>query len=528
MMDIVVMYCDDNDKEWQKSFDKYKEIELEKGLTTLSDRQAFGIERYRDWGAFKYWFRGVEQNCKWLHNVILVVANEGQVPSWLDTNNPKLRVVYHEDFVPKELLPTFNGLTPEFYLSYIKGLTDNYVYCNDDFYFLNNVSSERFFRNNKLVFDNSKKDFAYFNKELEKGSDGTFYKCLNNNLKFLYEHTGGECSAYANPHLPTIRNVSFEKKIIEENKNFFLDAHSHSKFRNKYIYTSALFNWLYRENRECLQENMYAKSKYITLKSDVNFEDCYNYEMVCFNDTEQLDNFDVTKFKLLKFLNSKLPDKSSFEKEVHNDNIQVSVIIPVYNQELLLKRCINSIPKIEGVEIIIIDDGSTDNTASVIGGYVGEYPEYVGAIICKTNHGVGYARNLGLNKARGSYVLFIDSDDYIDGDVFKYIINSYIGQDKYDMIFYDMKANNDEIFEAKSIYLNARCGCYKFIKRSFIGEIRFPVGVNYGEDRIFYNELLEKKPKCKFTKKVMYYYNYPRKNSLCDIHGKKVRTKYTN
>ena len=245
--------------------------------------------------------------------------------------------------------------------------------------------------------------------------------------------------------------------------------------------------------------------------------------MVCFNDTEQLDNFDITKLKLLKFLDNMFPNKSTFEKEDTNNIIKVSVIIPVYNQANLLKKCINSIPKITGVEIIIVDDGSTDTTKEVIEGYTIEYPKHIGGIICKENHGVSYARNLGLDAARGSYIIFIDSDDYIDGDIFNYIINNYITQNKYDMIFYNMIANNNEIFIATKELLYARCGCFKFIKKEFIGLIRFPIGVQYAEDRKFYNELLTKNPKCKFTNLNMYHYNYPREGSLCDLHEKESK-----
>ena len=197
--------------------------------------------------------------------------------------------------------------------------------------------------------------------------------------------------------------------------------------------------------------------------------------------------------------------------------IKVSFIVPVYNQEKLLQRCIRSIPKRWDIEIIIIDDGSTDKTLSIIEELINEYPEHVGAIICKSNHGVSYARNLGIEKARGEYVIFIDSDDYVDAYKTCEVIDKYLPGD-WDMVFYDMMTNNKQLYKSTRENRKTRYGMFKFIRKSFIGDTRFPVGIQYAEDRMFHVELMEKKPKWVCSGIMMYYYNYPREGSLCDLH----------
>ena len=197
--------------------------------------------------------------------------------------------------------------------------------------------------------------------------------------------------------------------------------------------------------------------------------------------------------------------------------IKVSFIIPVYNQEKLLERCVKSIPKRWDTEIIIVDDGSTDNTPSLISDLVHEYPDHVGAILCASNHGVSHARNLGLEKARGEYIIFVDSDDYVDTYKTCEVIDKFLPGD-WDMVFYDMMTNNKIVYPSNRRNRHTRYGMFKFIRKSFIGDIRFPEGVQFAEDRMFHMKLMEKKPKWVCSEILMYYYNYPRKGSLCDLH----------
>lgn len=197
---------------------------------------------------------------------------------------------------------------------------------------------------------------------------------------------------------------------------------------------------------------------------------------------------------------------------------KVSFIIPVYNQEKLLKRCVKSIPKRWDVEIIIIDDGSTDNTHITIQELVRDYPDYIGATICKENHGVSYARNLGLERATGDYVIFVDSDDYLDTYKTCEVMDKYLPTNAWDIVFYNMMTNNKIVYKSTRENRKTRYGMFKFIKKSFIGDTRFPIGVQFGEDRMFHMELMDKNPKWVCSDILMYYYNFPRKGSLCNLH----------
>ena len=88
--------------------------------------------------------------------------------------------------------------------------------------------------------------------------------------------------------------------------------------------------------------------------------------------------------------------------------MRVSILIPVYNQESLIERCINSIPKRDDIEIIVVDDCSTDNTLKVL-----EKFDNIKIIKNETNLGIGSTRNKLLDNASGDYIFFLDSDDYL-------------------------------------------------------------------------------------------------------------------
>ena len=98
--------------------------------------------------------------------------------------------------------------------------------------------------------------------------------------------------------------------------------------------------------------------------------------------------------------------------------MKYSVIIPVYNVEKYIDRCLKSVisQNYDDLEIIVIDNGSTDRSGSICDVYANEYANI--SVYHIENHGVGSARNFGLSKARGEFIYFVDSDDYLVGNLF--------------------------------------------------------------------------------------------------------------
>lgn len=136
-IDFVIPWVDGSDKEWQESFNRYASKHA-----LIDDARA---ERYRDWGLLRYWFRGVEKYTPWVRKVHFITC--GQLPSWLNLEAPKLNWVRHEDYIPQEYLPVFNVNPIELNLHRIQGLSDKFVYFNDDTFIIGPLSEKRFFRN---------------------------------------------------------------------------------------------------------------------------------------------------------------------------------------------------------------------------------------------------------------------------------------------------------------------------------------------------------------------------------------------
>ena len=141
-VDFVVLWVDDKDPEWKAEKEKYQ-----RQIGIVKEHRDNGDERYRDWDLFHYWFRAVEKYAPWVRNVYLVTC--GHVPEWLNLNAPKLKHIKHSDFIPQEYLPIFSSNPIEMNLHRIPGLSECFVYFNDDVFLCRDTVPEDFFRDGK-------------------------------------------------------------------------------------------------------------------------------------------------------------------------------------------------------------------------------------------------------------------------------------------------------------------------------------------------------------------------------------------
>lgn len=109
---------------------------------------------------------------------------------------------------------------------------------------------------------------------------------------------------------------------------------------------------------------------------------------------------------------------------------KVSVVVPVYNVELYLERCLDSLvyQTLSDIEIVVVDDGSTDNSPNIINRYAKSFPNKVFAYT-KKNGGLSDARNYGIERCHADFIGFVDSDDYVDLDMFEKMYNKAISND---------------------------------------------------------------------------------------------------
>ena len=228
-----------------------------------------------------------------------------------------------------------------------------------------------------------------------------------------------------------------------------------------------------------------------------------------------------------------------------NPNPSVSVIIPVYNVEEYLEKCLESIvnQSLEDMEIICIDDGSTDNSLNILNDFAMKDKRI--KIISQDHCGVGCAKNVGLDYANGDLIFFIDSDDFIplhsletaykniilnlsdlvifkvarfDNDKFIYSLPGFPIDELFDVDFNDFTFDYNSV---KDFVLNASFATWlKAYKKEFLDkfpDLKFPVGVAY-EDVIFHVKCFVYATKMSFCPEFLYYYRLSNPNSI--IHTK--------
>ena len=201
----------------------------------------------------------------------------------------------------------------------------------------------------------------------------------------------------------------------------------------------------------------------------------------------------------------------------------ISIIIPVYKVEIYLEKCIQSVinQTYENLQIILVDDGSPDNCGKICDEYAQK--DHRIEVIHKSNGGLSDARNKGLEIAKGEYIGFIDSDDYIESDMYEVLYNLLKQYNAYVSIcnFYTVSQGKIAIKNAengikeynrieilKEVLLDNNIQSYawnKLYKKELFDEIKYPVGKKYEDiGTTFY--LLEKCNKVVVTGKPEYYY----------------------
>lgn len=193
--------------------------------------------------------------------------------------------------------------------------------------------------------------------------------------------------------------------------------------------------------------------------------------------------------------------------------IKLSVLVPVWNQEELVIRALDSVPRREDLEVVICDDGSSDNTLKNVKSYAKSHENLrIRVLWNRENKGLGYTKNKLYDNAKGEYVYELDSDDYLITDEFSKVVDLLDGTD---LVFVNLQVNSGEILflndQTKHIWVG---GASKFIRREFLGDIRCDE-VRVFEDVAVNKGIMEKPHTEKFTGKVVYHYNWPREGSLC-------------
>lgn len=324
-IDFVIPWVDGADPAWQAEFRQYR-------IAAGMDASAI---RYRDWGTLPYWFRAVEQFAPWVRKIHLITW--GHIPAWLDTSHPKLNIVRHEDYIPKEWLPTFNANPIELNIHRIESLSEHFVLFNDDTFLTRPCRKEDFFREGlpcdmarlniirpssigPLILNNVELiNNLHTRKALDRHLGKWLAPCygLSNLLKTITLLPWSFFPGFYDSHqAQPYRKSDFERAWQQWGEA--LAKTSSTRFRD----CSNVTEWLIRYDVLCRGEfvpRSVADGRMVTL-TDQSVDEITRLiasqaqRMLCLHDSEEIVDFDATCRKLQAGFEQLFPQSSSYEK----------------------------------------------------------------------------------------------------------------------------------------------------------------------------------------------------------------------
>ena len=325
-IDFIIPWVNGGDPEWLQLMETYSTSHVQKDPC-----------RFRDWNILKFWFRAVEQFAPWVRRIHFVTC--GQIPDWLNTEHPKLRIVDHKDYIPQEYLPTFSSHTIELNFHRIPGLAEHFVYFNDDMLLNGPVQPDDFFRNGLPC------DCAILDQFLPMGIEDAYCHAQCNVMAFINRHFDKHRLMRQAPGLWF--SPVYGKYLL---KNlYYAPPRLFSNFQNGHVASSMLkstYETVWQMEPELLSKTCHNKFRSI---QDVNqyimsyynlcagkfsprspgfgksyqagngnpmlYEDIRTgmHKVICINDNPLVPDFPMEKDRIQRLYEEKFPNKSQFE-----------------------------------------------------------------------------------------------------------------------------------------------------------------------------------------------------------------------
>lgn len=324
-IDFVITWVDGNDSKWRNEYKKYKGLDGDQAMV-----------RFRDMNTLQYWFRGVEKYAPWVNKIYFVTC--GQKPVWLNTDHPKLVCMDHKNFMPEEYLPTFSSHAIEMNLHRIPGLSEHFVYFNDDTFIINHVKREDFFVKglpkqsavinypvpmeeplnlvpvvNTTIINKHFVKKTVMKKQFTKFFTLKYHKYILKNIQFIM---GKWFPGFKYFHQP----ASFLKESYEELWQIEYDK-LHQTCLHKFRVLTDVNQWLVQDWQICKGQFVPRDTNigyYGSIENEERLSQTIEafksqkYKLLCANDNG-IEDFEFMKAQLIDVFEKILPAKSDFE-----------------------------------------------------------------------------------------------------------------------------------------------------------------------------------------------------------------------
>ncbi len=316
-IDLVYLWVDGNDAKWLEAKQK---AQIECGFAL--DRQATAKGRFVDNQELRYSLRSVEKYAPWIGNIFIVTAD--QCPVWLNREHPKVRLISHRDILPADYLPTFNSSAIEMALTRIDGLSERFLFANDDMFLRKPVGPEFFFNAEGMPIARfarhiSTKQSLYLGKVRRAQSlvaerfGGKYERQPHHNFDAYLKSDVEACLRAFAEEAEATRSHRFRKAEEFHRSAWLYYALSQGRAEERVVsrygaaksFGEKLWCWL--------------RGRYCTDSAEVGLHrgrlhrrlEHYNPRLFCLNDTERTT--DTEREEMVALLEKLYPEKSSFE-----------------------------------------------------------------------------------------------------------------------------------------------------------------------------------------------------------------------
>ncbi len=307
-IDLVYTWVDSSDTRWLEKKSQFDES------IKLINKDATDKCRFQNNDELRYSLRSVEKYANWI-NKIYIVTDE-QVPEWLNLDNEKVQIIDHKEILPNDALPTYNACSIENGIANIEGLSEHFLYANDDMFFWNETEPEFFFDGNKPIIRIKERIKKY--KEYKHLYGAMIYKAYITAKEAFKK----DYPYFSHHNIDSYRKSLFTNCIAEFNDEFKKTAYN--RFRTLEdmqrmiisFYSLAKDEAVLRDVNLSIFEKLLRKSPdsdYCNLKKKL-LDKIINSEskLICINDCRKTTDEDREYLK--EILNKKFPNKSQFEK----------------------------------------------------------------------------------------------------------------------------------------------------------------------------------------------------------------------
>lgn len=308
-IDLVYLWVNGNDPIWQAKRNAFIGKPEEKSQTNCKGRFADNDE-------LKYSLRSIEMYSPWIRKIFIVTDN--QTPEWIDTSNTKIKIIDHKEIMPEQCLPCFNSCLIEHFLYRIPGLSEHFLYANDDMFINSTVFPETFYTNNgfpivRLINSKLRDFFLSFKKHFLRIPLKYYMGTIKTSAKLIERNYGIYYSGKPHHNIDAYLKSDYQR--------------AHEMFRKEISET--LSNHTRKDNdvQRCLYTYFALAEKhgyklYVNQKTSFRFHiqnhkhykklEKYNPIFFCMNDSEYANDDDRKMVK--EFLEKRFPTKSEFEK----------------------------------------------------------------------------------------------------------------------------------------------------------------------------------------------------------------------